>query len=37
MIYCRKFLISDLDKWEQLAKSEFLAEDFCDRQYLIKL
>ncbi len=34
-LFCRAIKKEDLSKWEKLAKSEFLEEDFCSEQYLL--
>jgi hypothetical protein len=35
-LFYRAMTKEDLTKWESLARSEFLAEDFCSAEYLLK-
>lgn len=35
-LFYRKIIKDDLPKWEVLAKSEFLKEDFCSENYLLE-
>ncbi len=36
MLYYRPFLKTDLDMWENLARSEFSESDFCDKKYFME-